>query len=67
MSRTTAVDIYARTPSGDEFDWGEITEWNEPERLSYLWHLGTERLRATHVVIDFHRALRELNGRGSAG
>jgi hypothetical protein len=45
--------IYERTPSGDEFDWGEITAWDEPERLSYLWHLGTERSRATHVVIDF--------------
>jgi uncharacterized protein YndB with AHSA1/START domain len=45
--------IYERTPAGDERDWGEITGWDEPRRLSYFWHLGTERSRATHVSIEF--------------
>ncbi len=45
--------IFERTPAGDERDWGEITEWDEPRRLSYLWHLGTERSRATRVSIAF--------------
>lgn len=45
--------IYERTPGGDELDWGEITGWDEPRHLSYLWHLGTERSRATHVSIEF--------------
>lgn len=45
--------IYERIPGGDERDWGEITAWDEPRRLSYLWHLGTERPRATHVTIEF--------------
>jgi len=45
--------IFERTPGGEEHDWGEVTAWEEPQRLSYLWHLGTDRSRATHVVIEF--------------
>lgn len=45
--------IFERTPAGEEHDWGEVTAWDEPGRLSYLWHLGTDRSRATHVAIEF--------------
>ena len=45
--------IFERTSEGEEHDWGEITGWDEPRTLSYLWHLGTERPRATHVAIEF--------------
>jgi hypothetical protein len=45
--------IYERTTDGDEIDWGEITEWDAPRRLAYLWHLGRNRSDATDVVIDF--------------
>jgi uncharacterized protein YndB with AHSA1/START domain len=45
--------IFERTPGGREFDWGEVTAWEPPRRLAYLWHLRTERSRATDVEITF--------------
>jgi uncharacterized protein YndB with AHSA1/START domain len=42
-----------RTPDGTEHDWGEVLAWEPPRRLAYLWHLGTERSRATEVDISF--------------
>jgi Activator of Hsp90 ATPase homolog 1-like protein len=45
--------IFERTPSGDEFDWGEVTTWEPPRRLGYLWHLRRDRADATDVEIRF--------------
>jgi uncharacterized protein YndB with AHSA1/START domain len=45
--------IYERTPSGERHDWGEVTVWEPPRRLSYLWHIGRERATATEVEITF--------------
>jgi uncharacterized protein YndB with AHSA1/START domain len=45
--------IYERTPGGTEHDWGEVLAWEPPRRLAYLWHLGTDRSRATEVDISF--------------
>jgi hypothetical protein len=45
--------IYERTADGTEHDWGEVTVWQPPSRLSYLWHLGTGRAAATEVDIRF--------------
>ncbi len=45
--------IYERTPTGDEHDWGEVTVWDPPARLGYLWHLGRDRNDATEVEIRF--------------
>ncbi len=45
--------IYERAPSGQEHDWGEITAWDPPARLGYLWHLRRNREDATDVVIRF--------------
>jgi len=45
--------IFERTPSGDEHDWGEITAWEPPGRLGYLWHLRADRVDATEVEIRF--------------
>lgn len=45
--------IYERTPSGEEIDWGEVTAWEPPTRLAYLWHIRTTRARATDVAITF--------------
>jgi uncharacterized protein YndB with AHSA1/START domain len=45
--------IYERTPNGAEHDWGEILAWEPPHHLAYLWHLGTDRGRATEVDISF--------------
>jgi uncharacterized protein YndB with AHSA1/START domain len=42
-----------RTPEGAEHDWGEVLAWDPPNRLAYLWHLGTDRDRATEVDISF--------------
>ena len=40
-------------PRGVEHDWGEVLAWEPPHRLAYLWHLGTDRSRATEVDISF--------------
>ena len=45
--------IFERTPEGDEHDWGEITAWEPPLKLSYLWHLRADRADATSVTIRF--------------
>jgi uncharacterized protein YndB with AHSA1/START domain len=45
--------IFERTPSGEEHDWGEVTVWEPPHRLGYLWHLRRDRAEATDVDIRF--------------
>ena len=45
--------IYERTPDGVEHDWGEVTIWEPPTRLAYLWHLRRDRADATEVEIRF--------------
>jgi uncharacterized protein YndB with AHSA1/START domain len=45
--------IYERTPDGTEHDWGEVTAWDPPARLAYLWHLRRDRADATEVEIRF--------------
>jgi hypothetical protein len=45
--------IYERTRSGEEHEWGEVTVWEPPARLGYLWHLRRERDDATEVEIRF--------------
>ena len=45
--------IYERTVDGVEHDWGEVTVWDPPARLSYLWHIGQDRSDATEVEIRF--------------
>ena len=68
--------IYERTPHGAEFDWGEITIWDPPRRLGYLWHLRADRADATDLEITFagrsgttrveieHRGWERLGARG---
>lgn len=48
--------IFERTPQGVEHDWGEVTGWEPPNRISYLWHLRQERADATEVEITFTAA-----------
>jgi uncharacterized protein YndB with AHSA1/START domain len=69
--------VYERTPSGEVHDWGEITAWEPPHRLAYLWHLRRDRADATEVEITFtphdgattveieHRGWDRLGARGS--
>jgi uncharacterized protein YndB with AHSA1/START domain len=45
--------IFERTPAGTEHDWGEVTAWEPPTRLAYLWHLRRDRADATDVEIRF--------------
>jgi Activator of Hsp90 ATPase homolog 1-like protein len=48
--------IYERATDGAEHDWGEITVWEPPNRLAYLWFLRTDRADATDVEIRFRPA-----------
>ncbi len=45
--------IFERTTAGEEHDWGEVTIWEPPRRLGYLWHLRRDRADATEVEIRF--------------
>jgi hypothetical protein len=45
--------IFERTESGAEHDWGEVTVWDPPSRLEYLWFLRADRSDATDVAISF--------------
>jgi uncharacterized protein YndB with AHSA1/START domain len=45
--------IYERTAAGEEHDWGRVTAWDPPSRISYLWHLRQDRADATEVEIAF--------------
>lgn len=69
--------ILERTPTGTEFEWGEITIWEPPSRLAYLWHLRSDRADATEVELRFvdqgnsttrveieHRGWERLGARG---
>lgn len=54
--------IYERTPTGVEHDWGEVTAFEPPRRLAYLWHIRRDRADATEVEISF-RAVEERRTR----
>jgi hypothetical protein len=43
--------IFERTAAGIEHDWGEVTIWEPPTRLGYLWHLMRDRADATEVEV----------------
>ncbi len=71
--------IYERTGFGREIDWGEITVWEPPRKLAYLWHIRVDRSDATEVEITFgsdgsgrttveieHRGWERLGARGSS-
>ena len=45
--------IFERRSSGLEHDWGEVTIWEPPSRLGYVWHLNRDRSDATEVEIRF--------------
>lgn len=45
--------IFERTATGTELEWGEVTIWEPPRRLGYLWHLRADRADATEVSITF--------------
>ena len=45
--------IFERTSDGTEIEWGEVTRWEPPRRLGYLWHIRRDRDDATDVDILF--------------
>jgi uncharacterized protein YndB with AHSA1/START domain len=45
--------IFERTAGGAEHDWGEVTVWEPPSRVEYLWFLRADRSDATDVAISF--------------
>ena len=45
--------IFERESGGTEHEWGEVTVWDPPSRLVYLWHLRRDRADATEVEIRF--------------
>lgn len=45
--------IFERTRDGHEVDWGEVTAWEPPRRLAYLWHIRRTRAAATDVAVRF--------------
>ena len=45
--------IFERTSGGPEHDWGEVTVWDPPSRLEYLWFLRADRADATDVSVRF--------------
>jgi hypothetical protein len=49
----TGGRIFERTVAGAEHEWGEVTIWEPPTRLGYLWHLRRDRHDATEVEIQF--------------
>jgi hypothetical protein len=44
--------IFERAGDGREIDWGEVTRWEPPYRLGYLWHIR-RREAATDVLVHF--------------
>jgi uncharacterized protein YndB with AHSA1/START domain len=53
LERRAGGRIFERTRDGVEHDWGEVTVWEPPTRLAYLWHLRRDRADATEVEIRF--------------
>jgi uncharacterized protein YndB with AHSA1/START domain len=45
--------IYERGSDGAEHEWGEVTAWEPPRRLAYLWHIYGDRADATEVEVTF--------------
>jgi hypothetical protein len=45
--------MYERTSEGDEFDWAEVTAWEPPRRIGFLWHLHGSRDDSTHAEVSF--------------
>jgi uncharacterized protein YndB with AHSA1/START domain len=45
--------VFERTRAGEEIPWGEVTLWEPPHRLGYVWHLRADRADATDVEIAF--------------
>ena len=45
--------ILERARDGSEHVWGEMTAWDEPSHLGFLWYHVFEPSQATHVSLTF--------------
>jgi len=45
--------FYERLRSGEEHDWGHVTVWDPPSRLSYTWYPGRGQGTAGEVEMRF--------------
>ena len=45
--------IYEAAPDGSEHEWGEVTVWDPPARVEYMWHLFLDRSEATEISVTF--------------
>jgi uncharacterized protein YndB with AHSA1/START domain len=48
--------VYETGPDGEEHDWGEVTLWDPPRHIEYLWHIFLDRDKATRVSVTFTSA-----------
>ena len=48
--------IFERTADGHEVEWGEITVWEPPRRLGYIWYIRTNRADAAGLPSRMRRA-----------
>ena len=48
--------IVERGRDGSEHEWGEITSWDEPRSLGFVWVHAFDPSQATHVELTFHDA-----------
>ena len=80
LEATAAAGSSSGPRAGVEHDWGEVTIWEPPTRLGYLWHLRRDRADATEVEIQFidrgdattrveieHRGWEALGAEGEGG
>ena len=59
LERRPGGRIFERTSGGEEHDWGEVTAFDRPRSLTYLWHIRSDRADATEVEISFHELDRD--------
>jgi uncharacterized protein YndB with AHSA1/START domain len=45
--------IVESTSDGNEYDWGEVLEWDPPRRLAFTWNPTLEERPYTHVAVTF--------------
>ena len=45
--------IVEKIRGGQECIWGTVTAWDPPRHVSFTWHPGDERERATQVELSF--------------
>jgi uncharacterized protein YndB with AHSA1/START domain len=45
--------ILERGADGAQYEWGEITAWDPPHHVAYLWHIFLEPDKATTVRVTF--------------